>query len=130
MKDYDSPMFRMAYRQFELVADHLNVDPDLRDRIRLPKRAMIVAVPTRMDDGSTRVFIGYRVQHHLSLGPTKGGLRYHPEVALGEVAALAMWMSWKCALVGLPYGGAKGGVACDPSEMSQRELEGLTRRFT
>src|ERR1051325_10557589 len=130
MNDFDSPMFRMASRQFDLVADRFNIDLALRDRMRLPKRAMIVAVPTRMDDGSTQVFIGYRVQHHLTLGPTKGGLRYHPEVTLGEVAALAMWMSWKCALVGLPYGGAKGGVACDPRTMSQRELEGLTRRFT
>ena len=130
MNDYDSPMFRMACRQFDLVADHLGIEPNLRDRVCLPKRAMIVACPTRMDDGSTRVFIGYRVQHHLTLGPTKGGLRYNPEVALGEVAALAMWMSWKCALVGLPYGGAKGGVTCDPRTMSIRELETLTRRFT
>src|ERR1051326_8419362 len=130
MNDYDSPMFRMACRQFDLVADHLGIEPNLRDRVCLPKRAMIVACPTRMDDGSTRVFIGNRVQHHLTLGPTKGGLRYNPEVALGEVAALAMWMSWKCALVGLPYGGAKGGVTCDPRTMSIRELETLTRRFT
>jgi glutamate dehydrogenase (NAD(P)+) len=83
-----------------------------------------------MDDGSTSVFSGYRVQHHLTLGPTKGGLRYHPDVALGEVAALAMWMSWKCALTGLPYGGAKGGINCNPSKMSNSEIERLTRRFT
>jgi len=130
MNDYSSPMFHMACRQFDLVADHLGMDASLRDRIRLPKRALIVAVPTRMDDGQTRVFMGYRVQHHLTLGPTKGGLRYHPDVTLGEVAALAMWMSWKCSLVGLPYGGAKGGVACNPRNMSARELEGITRRFT
>jgi glutamate dehydrogenase (NAD(P)+) len=130
MLDYDSPMFRMASRQFELVADHLGLDTSLRDRVRLPKRAMIVSVPARMDDGSTRVFMGYRVQHHLTLGPTKGGLRYSPDVTLGEVAALAMWMSWKCSLVGLPYGGAKGGVACTPRTMSLREHEAVTRRYT
>jgi glutamate dehydrogenase (NAD(P)+) len=130
MPDYDSPMFRMATRQFELVADHLQLEPNLRDRVRMPKRAMIVSLPVRMDDGSTRVFMGYRVQHHLTLGPTKGGLRYNPDVTLGEVAALSMWMSWKCALVGLPYGGAKGGVACEPRKMSPRELEAVTRRYT
>src|SRR5258708_605836 len=91
---------------------------------------MAVALPIHCEDGSTKVYTGYRVQHHLTLGPTKGGLRYHPEVALGEVAALAMWMSWKCALTGLPYGGAKVGIACDPSKMSITELERLTRRFT
>src|SRR5206468_3899414 len=101
-----------------------------RDRLKFPKRSMTVAVPIHRNDGSTCVFTGYRVQHHLTLGPTKGGLRYHPDVRLGEVAALAMWMSWKCALTGLPYGGAKGGIACDPTKMSVTELERLTRRFT
>ena len=91
---------------------------------------MTVALPVHLDDGSTKVFTGHRVQHHLTLGPTKGGLRYHPAVTLGEVAALAMWMSWKCALTGLPYGGAKGGVTCDPAALSAGELERLTRRFT
>jgi glutamate dehydrogenase (NAD(P)+) len=91
---------------------------------------MTVALPIHCEDGSTRVFAGYRVQHHLTLGPTKGGLRFHPEVTLGEVAALAMWMSWKCALTGLPYGGAKGGIACDPTKLSRIELERLTRRYT
>jgi glutamate dehydrogenase (NAD(P)+) len=91
---------------------------------------MTVALPVHMDDGGTKVFTGHRVQHHLTLGPTKGGLRYHPDVALGEVAALAMWMSWKCALAGLPYGGAKGGIACDPLHLSLTELERLTRRYT
>jgi glutamate dehydrogenase (NAD(P)+) len=91
---------------------------------------MVVALPIHRDDGRTEVFVGYRVQHHLTLGPTKGGLRYHPGVALGEVAALAMWMSWKCALTGLPYGGAKGGITCDPEKMSTNELERLTRRYT
>lgn len=120
----------MACQQFDLVADFLEL-PDLtRGRLKLPKRAFSVAVPVRMDDGRTEVFMGYRVQHHLTLGPTKGGIRFHPDVTLGEVAALAMWMSWKCALVGLPYGGAKGGVNCNPRDMSAGELERLTRRYT
>jgi len=120
----------MACQQFDLVADHLQIPLSDRDRIKYPKRSMAVALPIHLDDGSTHVFTGYRVQHHLTLGPTKGGLRYHPEVTLGEVAALAMWMSWKCALTGLPYGGAKGGVACDPGKMTRNELERLTRRYT
>src|SRR3989449_1327704 len=91
---------------------------------------MTVALPIKRDDGSVEVFAGYRVQHHLTLGPTKGGLRYHPDVTLGEVAALAMWMSWKCALTGLPYGGAKGGITCNPHDLSPTELERLTRRYT
>lgn len=130
MDIYDHPTFRMAARQFDLVADHLEIPQNDRDRLKFPKRSMTVALPVRLDDGSTRVFSGYRVQHHLTLGPTKGGLRYHPDVTLGEVAALAMWMSWKCALTGLPYGGAKGGIACDPGKMSKGELERLTRRYT
>src|SRR5882762_11516077 len=130
MDIYDSPTFRMASQQFDLVADHLEIPESDRARIKYPKRSMTVALPIHCDDGSTRVFSGYRVQHHLTLGPTKGGLRYHPDVALGEVAALAMWMSWKCALTGLPYGGAKGGITCDPSKLSMTELERLTRRYT
>lgn len=130
MKIYASPTFDMACQQFELVADVLEIPQNDRDRLKFPKRALTVAVPVRMDDGATRVFAGYRVQHHLSLGPTKGGIRYHPDVTLGEVAALAMWMSWKCALTGLPYGGAKGGVAVDPRLLSPGEAERLTRRFT
>src|SRR5438132_8921040 len=130
MEIYDHPTFHMACQQFDLVADHLQMEQSERDRIKYPKRSMTVALPIHCDDGSTRVFTGYRVQHHLTLGPTKGGLRYHPDVTIGEVAALAMWMSWKCALAGLPYGGAKGGIACDPSTMSITELERLTRRFT
>jgi len=125
-----SPAFVMACQQFDRVADILEIAQGERERTRSPKRAVIVTIPTRMDDGRTQVFNGYRVQHHLSVGPTKGGLRYHPAVTLGEVAALAMWMSWKCALCGLPYGGAKGGVACDPHRMSAGELERMTRRFT
>lgn len=127
---YDSPTYRMACQQFDLVANFMNIPQNDRDRLKLPKRSLSVAVPVRMDDGSTQVFMGYRVQHHLTLGPTKGGIRFHPDVTVGEVAALAMWMSWKCALVGLPYGGAKGGVACDPSLLSKGELERLTRRYT
>src|SRR6266446_6523168 len=130
MEIYDHPSFKMACQQFDLVADYLQIDTSERDRVKYPKRSLTVALPIHCDDGSTRVFTGYRVQHHLTLGPTKGGLRYHPDVTLGEVAALAMWMSWKCALTGLPYGGAKGGIACEPGKMSRAELERLTRRYT
>ena len=127
---YQSPIFDMACRQFDAAADHLQIPHDMRGRLKYPKRALAVSIPVNMDDGTTRIFPGYRVQHHLTLGPTKGGLRFHQDVTIGEVAALAMWMSWKCALVGLPYGGAKGGVAVDPSKLSLRELERLTRRYT
>lgn len=97
MQVYDHPTFRMACQQFDLVADFLQIPAAFRERLKIPKRSLTVALPIQLDDGSTRVFMGYRVQHHLTLGPTKGGLRYHPDVALGEVAALAMWMSWKCS---------------------------------
>lgn len=130
MEIYDSPTFRMACQQFDSVADHLEIPVADRERLKFPKRAMTVALPVRHDDGSIKVYTGYRVQHHLTLGPTKGGLRYHPDVTMGEVAALAMWMSWKCALTGLPYGGAKGGITCDPTKMSTGELQRLTRRYT
>lgn len=130
MEIYDHPTFRMACQQFDLVADHLQIPHDERGRLKYPKRSMTVALPIHRDNGSTEVFAGYRVQHFHTLGPTKGGLRYHPDVTLGEVAALAMWMSWKCALTGLPYGGAKGGIACDPGKLSKTELERLTRRYT
>ena len=130
MEIYDHPTFAMACRQFDLVADYLNLPTEMRGRMKFPKRALSVALPIHREDGSTTVFAGYRVQHHLTLGPTKGGLRYHPDVTIGEVAALAMWMSWKCALTGLPYGGAKGGIACDPRKLSVAELERLTRRYT
>jgi glutamate dehydrogenase (NAD(P)+) len=130
MDIYDHPTFRMACQQFDLVADHLQIPAAERARLKYPKRSMTVALPIKRDDGSIEVLPGYRVQHHLTLGPTKGGLRYHPDVTLGEVAALAMWMSWKCALTGLPYGGAKGGIACDPRKLSVAELERLTRRYT
>jgi glutamate dehydrogenase (NAD(P)+) len=130
MEIYDRPIFQMACKQFDLVADYLEIPESERDRLKYPKRSLSVALPIRRDDGSIQVLTGYRVQHHLTLGPTKGGLRYHPDVTLGEVAALSMWMSWKCALTGLPYGGAKGGIACDPGKMSKDELERLTRRYT
>ncbi len=130
MQVYDHPTFRMACQQFDEVADYLQIPQNTRDRVKYPKRAITVAIPVRCDDGRTEVFTGYRVQHHLALGPTKGGLRFHPDVTLGEVAALAMWMSWKCALAGLPYGGAKGGVTCDPKRLSLTELERITRRYT
>lgn len=130
MDTYDHATFLMACRQFDLVSERLGIPEDERAWLKYPKRSMTVALPIRMDDGSTRVFSGFRVQHHLTLGPTKGGLRYHPDVTLGEVAALAMWMSWKCSLMGLPFGGAKGGVNCDPRQMSAGELERLTRAYT
>jgi glutamate dehydrogenase (NAD(P)+) len=127
---YDSPVFDMACQQFDQVAEFLEIPGTMRERLKMPRRALTVSIPIKRDDGSTTVFLGHRVQHHLTLGPTKGGVRYHPDVTMGEVAALAMWMSWKCALTGLPYGGAKGGVACDPRELSVEELERLTRRYT
>jgi glutamate dehydrogenase (NAD(P)+) len=128
--EMNSETYRMAVRQLDLVAVRLGLDDGVHERLRLPKRCMVVSVPVRMDQGHTAVFTGYRVQHNLTLGPGKGGLRYHPDVDLGEVCALAMWMSWKCALVGLPFGGAKGGICCDPTLMSPNELEGITRRYT
>ena len=126
---YSDPTFQLACDQFKLIADYINIPQALRDRLMFPKRSITVAVPVRMDDGAVRVFEGYRVQHHLSMGPTKGGTRFAPSVTMGEVAALAMWMSWKCALAGLPYGGAKGGVQCDPRSLSTAELERLSRRY-
>ena len=120
----------MAVQQFDIAAGKLNLDANVANRLRRPHRALIVSVPTRMDDGRVHVFTGYRVQHNDVLGPFKGGIRYHPAVNLGEVSALAMWMTWKCSLVGLPLGGAKGGVACDPAELSRHELQSMTRRYT
>src|SRR5512137_2574159 len=130
MQIYNHPTFNMACQQFDQVADHLGIPDSERARLKYPKRSMTVALPIHRDNGLTEVFTGYRVQHHLTLGPTKGGLRFHPDVTLGEVAALAMWMSWKCGLTGLPYGGAKGGVTCDPAKLSAAELERVTRRYT
>jgi glutamate dehydrogenase (NAD(P)+) len=130
LAEAQSPASELAIQQFDIAAAKLDLDPNLAIRLRRPDRAMIVSVPTRMDDGRVHVFSGYRVQHNDVLGPFKGGIRYHPEVSLGEVSALAMWMTWKCSLVGLPLGGAKGGVACDPAELSRNELQSLTRRYT
>jgi glutamate dehydrogenase (NAD(P)+) len=128
--EWRSPASEMAIRQFEVAAAKLNLDQNVAGRLRRPDRALIVSVPTRMDDGSVHVFTGYRVQHNDVLGPFKGGIRYHPDVNLGEVSALAMWMTWKCSLVGLPLGGGKGGIACNPRELSRNELQGMTRRYT
>jgi glutamate dehydrogenase (NAD(P)+) len=127
---HQSPIFCMACKQLEAVSGVIDIDKGVLQRMSLPKRAMIVSVPVAMDDGHTEVFIGYRVQHSLTSGPSKGGLRYHPSVDLGEVAALAMWMSWKCGIMNLPFGGAKGGIGVDPAAMSRGEIEHLTRRFT
>src|SRR5215470_7351587 len=121
--------FEIAQKQFDTAADHLKLETWLRDVLRRPKRQLIVSVPTKMDDGSIRVFEGYRVQHNLARGPAKGGIRFHPGVTLDEVKALASWMTWKCATVNIPYGGGKGGIVCDPKKMSQHELEGMTRRY-
>jgi glutamate dehydrogenase (NAD(P)+) len=129
MNIYADPAYAMATEQFRIVADYLQIDANLRERMLHPKRAMAVTLPVRHDDGRIVTYQGYRVQHHLALGPTKGGTRFHPSVTLGEVAALSMWMSWKCALTGLPYGGAKGGVAVDVKTLSPRELEALSRRY-
>ncbi len=119
-----------ARLQFEEAAQRLKLDPSFIQIIKEPRRATIVKLPVQMDDGSFRVFTGYRVQHSIIRGPAKGGIRYHPDVTLEEVMALAAWMTWKCAVVGIPFGGGKGGVACDPSKMSKTELEKLTRRYT
>lgn len=125
-----SPTFLMARKQLDDVASIINVDEGVLDRLSVPKRALVVSVPVRMDDDRIEVFTGYRVQHSLTSGPSKGGLRYNERVDLGEVAALAMWMSWKCGIMNLPFGGAKGGIACDPHALSEGERERLTRRFT
>jgi glutamate dehydrogenase (NAD(P)+) len=119
----------MACRQYQRAARALGLDEESHTRLLEPRRSLTVNFPVRMDDGSVRLFTGYRVQHTLTMGPTKGGFRYAPDVSLGECAALAMWMTWKCALLGLPYGGAKGGVRCDPDALSVPELERVTRRY-
>src|SRR5919198_1027669 len=128
--EWETPLYRQAITQFEQALPHAGVPDAVAERLRYPERSLVVSVPVRLDDGKWRVFPGYRVQHSSVLGPTKGGVRYDPEVTLGECAALAMWMTWKCALLRLPYGGAKGGVRCDPRAFSAAELERLTRRFT
>lgn len=120
----------VALQQLRIVAEHLNLDPGIHEVLKHPKRALIVSLPVKMDDSSVRVFLGCRVQHNDARGPFKGGVRYHPDVTLDEITALAMWMTWKCAVVDIPYGGAKGGVCCNPKDMSRQELERLTRRYT
>ena len=122
--------WEVAQRQFDLAADRLNLDPGLRRVLREPRSELTVHFPVKMDDGDVEVFTGYRVQHNLGRGPAKGGIRYHQDVTLDEVKALAMWMTWKCAVVGIPYGGGKGGVIVDPKKLSMKEVEALTRRFT
>jgi glutamate dehydrogenase (NAD(P)+) len=129
MHELDTPTFRLAVAQFDQAAEAMELDQNLRERLKLPQRSLIVSLPVKMDDGRVEVYTGYRVQHDSSRGPTKGGIRYHPDVNLGEVAALAMWMTWKCALADLPYGGAKGGVAIAPKQFSRPELQRLTRRY-
>jgi glutamate dehydrogenase (NAD(P)+) len=129
MSIYTGPVFEMARTQFHTIADYIGIPAGERERVLMPKRAIAVSCPVRMDDGRVEVFQGFRVQHHLTLGPTKGGTRYATNLDMGEVAALAIWMSWKCALAELPYGGAKGGVAVDPHVLSIRELEGISRRY-
>jgi glutamate dehydrogenase (NAD(P)+) len=129
MLELDTHTFRLAVAQFDQAAEAMHLDADLRERLKLPQRSLVVSVPVKMDDGRVEVFTGYRVQHDSSRGPSKGGIRYHPDVTLGEVAALAMWMTWKCALAGLPYGGAKGGVKVAPKHLSPAEIQRLTRRY-
>jgi glutamate dehydrogenase (NAD(P)+) len=128
--EWDAPLWRTALAQLEQALEHADVSPGVAERLRYPERAIVVSVPIRLDSGEVAVFPAYRVQHSTILGPTKGGVRYDPHVSLGECAALAMWMTWKCALLRLPYGGAKGGVRCNPRDMSTGEIERLTRRYT
>ncbi len=126
---YNSPVFQQACDQFDLAADILGMDQGLRERTKQPRRCVIVRLPVRMDDGRVQTFEAYRVQHNISTGPAKGGIRFHQDVTIGEVAALAMWMSWKCSLAGLPYGGAKGGVVVNARDLSKAELERISRRY-
>jgi glutamate dehydrogenase (NAD(P)+) len=129
MNELDNPTFRLAVAQFDQAAEKMKLASNLRERLKMPQRSLMVTLPVQMDDGTVKVFAGYRVQHDSARGPSKGGIRYHPDVSLGEVAALAMWMTWKCALAGLPYGGAKGGVRVSPGSLSKSELQRLTRRY-
>jgi glutamate dehydrogenase (NAD(P)+) len=122
--------YDIARQQLRRVAETFSIDSNLVNVLQECKKALVVSVPVAMDDGTTRVFQGYRVTHNVARGPSKGGIRYHPDVTLDEVKALAMWMTWKCALAGIPFGGAKGGVVCSPKQMSQGELQRMTRRFT
>jgi glutamate dehydrogenase (NAD(P)+) len=128
--EWETPLYQTALAQYEQALPHAEVEEFVAERLRYPERSLVVSVPVKLDSGRWTVFPGYRVQHSTVLGPTKGGVRYDPEVTLGECAALAMWMTWKCALLRLPYGGAKGGVRCSPRELSGNELQKITRRFT
>ena len=128
--EWDTSLFRQALTQFEQALPYADVADEVAERLRYPERSLVSSVPVRRDDGTLSVFAGYRVQHSSVLGPTKGGIRYDENVSLGECAALAMWMTWKCSLLKLPYGGAKGGVRCNPRALSQAELQRLTRRYT
>ncbi|MEE8304315.1 MAG: Glu/Leu/Phe/Val dehydrogenase dimerization domain-containing protein, partial [Candidatus Tectomicrobia bacterium] len=129
--EWDAPMFRLAQQQFLKAAQFINLDDNIRQRLLFPQRTLVVSFPFRRDDREqVETVFGYRIQHVLTMGPTKGGIRYHMDVGLGEVSALAMWMTWKCALMQLPFGGAKGGVRIDPTELSRSELQRLTRRYT
>jgi glutamate dehydrogenase/leucine dehydrogenase len=122
--------YDVALENFDAAADALGLDNDTREMIKYPERVLTVNVPVRMDDGRIKRFEGYRVQHSTARGPAKGGIRFHPQVTLDEVKALATWMTWKCAVVNIPFGGGKGGVTCDPKHLSPHELERLTRRYT
>ena len=126
---FESPLYQDALMQLEKAANSMGLDPNIYERLKYPKRALQVAVPIRLDDGTVKTFMGYRVQHNMTIGPGKGGIRYHPKVDLSETAALALLMTMKCALVGLPLGGAKGGIAVDPNDLSRQELQSLTRRY-
>jgi len=128
-ENHGKSAYEIAVEQFDNAIEYLDIKQGIVDMLRLPKRQLIVNFPVKMDDDSVKMFTGYRVHHSTARGPTKGGIRYHPDVTLDEVKALAMWMTWKCAVVGIPYGGAKGGVICNPKEMTLRELENLTRRY-
>ncbi len=122
--------YQVALKQLEIAANQLNLEPWIHEILKHCMQISVVAIPIKMDDGTVKVFEGYRAQHNMALGPTKGGIRYSPEVTIDEIKALSMWMTWKCAVVGLPYGGAKGGIVCDPKNLSKSELERLTRRYT
>ena len=122
--------FDEVKKQLDIVGEKLKLDPSFIERLKHPRRIIVVSVPVRMDNGKIKIFTGYRVQYDMLRGPFKGGIRYHPRVDLDEVKALAAWMTWKCAVVDIPYGGAKGGVACNPKELSRNELERITRRYT
>lgn len=129
MEEKSDP-FDAVLKQIDMVAEKLKLDPSIVEKLKHPRKIVIVSVPIKMDDGTVKVFTGYRVQYDMVRGPYKGGIRYHPDVNLSEIKALAAWMTWKCAVMDIPYGGAKGGIACNPKEMSKGELERLTRRYT